>query len=120
MDRNMNSDRPDTKATAASSEAGKGTGRRDQGGASKGTEVPVRSQPSQGDNEHYRVCKVCVDCELKHRTQQWDQRPAEVRAMIPDWATYQGVKRDLKMRNKGRMWNMAGQHIPRIKKRVSE
>ena len=116
---------PDAKAAAASSsreiiEAGKGAARRHQGTASKGSEVPMNSQPAQADQEDHRYYRVCVDCELKHRVKQWDQRPAEVRAMIPDWATSVGVRRDLKTRNKGQMWNMAGDHINAAKQEIKD
>ena len=125
MDRDMISAEPDTRTAAASSsweiiEVGKGSGRHHQGTASQGKEVPMRFPPAQEDQEKYRACKVCVDCVLKDRIKQWDQRPAHLRAEIPDWATPQGVRRDLKMRNKGRLWNMAGQHINAAKLEIKD
>ena len=80
----------------------------------------MNSQPAQADQEDHRYYRVCVDCELKHRVKQWDQRPAEVRAMIPDWATSVGVRRDLKTRNKGHMWYMAGDHINAAKQEIKD
>ena len=61
---------------------------------------------------------MCTSCELIFRTQERDQLPAAFRAANPDYATYQGVRRDQKMANKGRLWNSAGQHINKAKQEI--
>ena len=109
-------DEPDTRAATAGSsweivEADKGSGRQHRGTASREKEIPVRYPPDKVDQQKLCTRRVCPDCVLKDRIKQWDQRPAYLRAETPDWATPQGVRRDLKMQNKGRLWNQAGQHI---------
>ena len=86
----MDSHRMSTEATAGSSEASKGAGHRGRGGARSGAGFPGRSQPPpEGCERNSGAYRVYVDCELKFRTQQWDQLPAAVRADKPDYATYQ-------------------------------
>ena len=111
-------------ATAGSSweivEADKGSGRQHRGTASREKEIPVRYPPDQVALQEHRTRRVCPDCVLQDRIEQWDQRPAYLRAETPDWATPQGVRRDLKMQNKGRLWNQAGQLINAAKKELRD
>ena len=76
--------------------------------------------PPEGCDSYSGAYRVCVDCELKYRTQRWDFLPAAARAAKPYYATYQGVRRDQKMANKGRLWLSAGQHINNAKQEVKE
>ena len=102
MDHEVPGDEPDTRAAAAGSSwesivVDKGSGRQHRGTASQQKEIPVRYPPDQEDQQVHRTRRVCPDCVLKDRIKQWDQRPAYLRAETPDWATTEGVRRDLKV-----------------------
>ena len=119
----MNNTRKDNKATTGGSEASKGAGHQGRGGASSGAGYPGRCQLSLQDREDQQesgASRVCASCELRMRTQEWDQLPAAFRAAKPDYATFQGVRRDQKTANKGRLWNSTGHHIFKAKQEIQQ
>ena len=89
----MNNSRLENRESIGGSEASDGAGH------------PGRSQLALRDNNDQHASgasRVCASCELKMRIQEWDLRPAAFRESKPDYATSQGVRRDMKMANKGR------------------
>ena len=86
-----------------------------RGMANQQKEIPVRFPPDNEEQQGPCTRRVCPDCVLKDRIKQWAQRPDYLRQENPDWATPQGVKRDMRMQNKGRLWNQAGKHIQAAK-----
>ena len=98
----MNNTRLENRESTGGSEASDGAGH------------PGRSQLAlRGHADQYAsgASRVCASCELRMRTQEWDQLPAAFRESKPDYATFQGVRKDQKMANKGRLWNAQAHHI---------
>ena len=65
--------------------------------------------PPEGCDSYSGAYRVCVDCELKYRTQRWDFLPAAARAAKTDYATYQGVRRCLTLSKAATCWPPSAQ-----------
>ena len=116
MDHEVPNDATDTRAAAAGSSwdpivDSKKSDQQHKGTANQQKEIPVRYPTGEEEQQAWCTRRVCPDCVLKDRIKQWAQRPDYLRAENPDWATPQGVRRDLRIQNKGRLWNQAGKHI---------
>ena len=78
-------------------------------------QVPARFGPDNDERGRRRTARVCPDCVLKERIDQWPRKPDDWQREHPEWATPQGVKRDMRMQNKGYLWNQSGRHIQEAK-----
>ncbi len=78
-------------------------------------EVPARFGPDNDEQKWPRTARVCPDCVLKERKKQWPQKSDNWQQQNPEWATPKGVKRDMRMQNKGHLWNQSGKHIHEAK-----
>ena len=83
--------------------------------ASQQRQVPVRFGPDNDEGKWRRTARVCPDCVLKERLNQWPQKSDNWQRDHPEWATPQGVKRDMRTQNKGYLWNQSGRHIQEAK-----
>ena len=78
-------------------------------------EVPARFGPDNDECKWRRTARVCPDCVLKKRLKQWPHKEDDWQQKNPEWATPQGVKRDMRAQNKGHLWNQLGKHIQEAK-----
>ena len=78
-------------------------------------EIPARFGPDDDEQKWPYSARVCPDCVLQDRIKQWPQKSAYWQEAHPEWATPQGVKRDMRRQNKGRLWNQSGKHIQQAK-----
>ena len=72
------------------------------------------------DQQGTSASRICSNCELQMRIQEWSQMPAAFQEANPDYATAQCVKRDLKIANKGRLWVAQAQHISLAKTEIQQ
>ena len=83
--------------------------------ANQQRQVPVRYGPDNDEGKWRRTARVCPECVLKERLNQWPNKSYSWQRDHPEWATPQGVKRDMRAQNKGHLWNQSGRHIQEAK-----
>ena len=83
--------------------------------ANQDRQVPERFGPDNKEGQWRRTARVCPDCVLKERLRQWPQKSYSWQRDHPEWATPQGVKRDMRAQNKGQLWHQSGKHIQEAK-----
>ena len=107
----MNNNRLENKKSPSASEASDGAGHPGQ------RQLAIKDQDDPQASVNSRVC---ASCELNLRLREWDQQTADFKAANPDYATAQGVKRDLKRQTRAPYGTRKRSTLPRRKRSSKE